>query len=117
MTDSDDAEKPRELFKNKSNNKEVLKRFKLVQTDSIVTGEHSKKTESPEHHKKTVLVHFDFPDEIITSIIGHLPTHNIVRMISLVSERMNHLSKDLFVGIPVNSKFPNSVLAITERTR
>jgi hypothetical protein len=69
------------------------------------------------HHEKQVFLLFDFPDEIITRIISYLPTHDIVRTISLVSERMNHLSKDSSVGISVNSKTLNFVLAIPERTR
>jgi hypothetical protein len=153
ITDSNDAGKPKELFKNKSIIGEVSRRSKPTQTDSIVTGEHSKKPESqehykklesavhskkpespvryyhpespehskkpetpvrykkpespehskkpesPEHSKKPVYQLIDFPDEIITRIISYLPTHDIVRTISLVSERMNHLSKDSSAGI------------------
>ena len=59
-----------------------------------------------------------FPDEILVKIIGHLPTRDIVKTVSLLSKRMNQLSKDLSVRICVSSsENVNTVLAIPERAR
>jgi hypothetical protein len=59
-----------------------------------------------------------FPDEILVKIIGHLPTRDIVKTVSLLSKRMNQLSKDRSVRICVSSsENVNSVLAIPERAR
>ena len=104
---------------NRESEKVLKKKPKILTRSSTQSQLHvdSVKQQLVEQSDKSKSELFDLPDEILIKIIGYLPTNDIVRRVTLVSKKMNSLSKDSSVGISVNSETVNSVLAIPERAR